>query len=69
MTADQHESPPKLLDAEAVAALLKVRPLTITRWLKRGSFPRPIQPGGKGGRRFWPEEAVHSYLRGRGPAG
>jgi predicted DNA-binding transcriptional regulator AlpA len=31
------------------------------RLVKKKLFPAPLQPGGPGGKRFWPEETIDNY--------
>lgn len=59
------EAAAKLLTAAQVAGRFGVSRLTIGRWIDRGDFPKPIQPAGRKGRRYWPADVIDAYSRGR----
>lgn len=59
------EAPPgRMLNAADVARMFGVTRVTIDRWIGQGGFPRPLQPSGRKGRRYWPEKALLDYQRG-----
>jgi hypothetical protein len=46
-------APDRWYDSAHVEGLVGVSPMTLRRWMSRGTFPLPVQPGGVRGRRFW----------------
>jgi len=60
------ESLPDLLTVREVAGLLRVSPLTIKRWGKKGKLP-PIRINSRGDRRYKKEAVL--YLLGIQPKG
>lgn len=50
---------PKLLTSEEILAVFKVSPRTLRRWVRDGSFPKPVRTGKA---KRWFEQDVADYL-------
>ncbi len=45
--------PARWYGSDDVENITGVSAMTLRRWMSRGTFPLPVQPGGVRGRRFW----------------
>ena len=51
----------KLLTTKEVCELVRVKYPTIDRWLKAGTFPKPIT--GRGRKLLWTQESIETWMK------
>lgn len=44
---------------------VKVTPSGIYFWLKKGLFPLPVQPSGRGGKKYYHRDEVEMFAQGK----